>query len=163
MHDDNPYAPPQARVEDIAPVDGERELAGRGPRLGAVLIDTGILMLVNLPLLHLLDGFKPDPSAFELVRNALAGMLVFVALDGVLLARHGQTIGKRLLDVHIVRGNGARAGIGRLLGLRYGLFWVLAVIPVLGFVVALVDSLLIFRESHKCLHDDVADTIVIKA
>ena len=28
---------------------------------------------------------------------------------------------------------------------------------------ALVDALLIFRDSRKCLHDNIADTIVVKA
>jgi uncharacterized RDD family membrane protein YckC len=27
----------------------------------------------------------------------------------------------------------------------------------------LIDSLLIFRESRRCLHDNIADTIVVKA
>ena len=36
--DQNPFAPPTARVDDVAMADG-LELGGRGQRLGAVLID----------------------------------------------------------------------------------------------------------------------------
>jgi len=37
-----------------------------------------------------------------------------------------------------------------------------AFIPLFGQIDAIVNSLLIFRESRKCLHDNIADTIVVK-
>jgi len=39
----------------------------------------------------------------------------------------------------------------------------LGLIPVIGYIFGLVDSLLIFGEPRQCLHDKFADTIVIKA
>lgn len=161
--EDNPYAPPTAHVADIAVVYGEREAAERSTRLGAVLIDTGILLAINLPIIYFIDGFKQDPTLLEILRNTALGMLVFVLLQGVMLARHGQTIGKRLLKIRIVRSDGTLANIWRLLALRYGVFSLLASIPVVGGIFALADSLFIFRQSRKCLHDNLADTIVIKA
>ena len=41
--------------------------------------------------------------------------------------------------------------------------WAVTMVPFIGGVYALVDCLLIFRASHKCLHDNIADTIVVKA
>lgn len=38
---------------------------------------------------------------------------------------------------------------------------VLYQIPVAGSIFSLVDVLFIFREDHKCIHDLIADTIVI--
>jgi hypothetical protein len=35
-------------------------------------------------------------------------------------------------------------------------------IPV-SYIYPLIDVLLIFRSSRKCLHDSIADTIVVKA
>ena len=39
--------------------------------------------------------------------------------------------------------------------------WVIASVPLVGSLYALVDALLIFRSSRKCLHDTIADTIVV--
>ena len=38
-----------------------------------------------------------------------------------------------------------------------------ASIPVIGTVYGLLDVLLIFRASRRCLHDNIADTIVVTA
>jgi hypothetical protein len=40
---------------------------------------------------------------------------------------------------------------------------VLASIPVIGTIYGLLDVLLIFRASRRCLHDNIADTIVVTA
>jgi uncharacterized RDD family membrane protein YckC len=81
----------------------------------------------------------------------------------VLLVRHGQTVGKRVLGMRILRSDGTRCSPGRIIGLRYGVGFLLTVIPVVGSLYALLDALLIFRGSRKCLHDNIADTIVVNA
>lgn len=159
----NPYAPPTARVDDIAPVYEERELAERLTRLWAYLIDTAVLLVIAVPLMFLFGGFSESPGLGETVRQTVIGMGVFLALNGVLLARHGQTFGKRLMKIRIVRSNGVRASLGHLVGLRYLPLWLVSAIPFVGAAVGLVNALLIFRDSRKCLHDNIADTIVIKA
>jgi uncharacterized RDD family membrane protein YckC len=64
--------------------------------------------------------------------------------------------------MRIVRPGGAKASPGRVLGLRYGVGFAVNMIPVLGFLYGLLDCLLIFRASRRCLHDEIADTIVIR-
>lgn len=157
----NPYAPPQAPVADVPDPSGPWVLAGRGARLGAVLIDTALLMAVVLTPLYLLGWVEHEPGVLETVRNGLFGLVGFVLINGVLLARHGQTMGKRLVGLRIVRSDGSVATLGRLLGLRYGVGMVVGMVPALGALYSLVDSLLIFRASRQCLHDTIADTIVI--
>ena len=39
----------------------------------------------------------------------------------------------------------------------------LGLVPLIGWLFALADALLIFRDSRKCLHDNIADTIVVTA
>ena len=159
----NPYAPPQARVEDVPEAQGERVLASRWRRFGAAMLDGAILsLLVWLPL-YALCWVSTTLTFLETVRNGLLGISAFVAINGLWLARHGQTVGKRLLGLRIVRSDGARASAGRLLGLRYGIGAVLSAVPVAGPFYGLVDSLLIFRASRQCVHDTIADTIVINA
>ncbi len=159
----NPFAPPQAEVRDIAAAGG-LELAGRGQRLVAALIDTAIYIAILFALNATLGlGLFDGQSATQVVTATLLGVAMFLAVQGWPLVKRGQTLGKIALGLRIVRPDGSRVGPGRLLGLRYGVGFVIAAVPVLGNLYGLIDALLIFRESRKCLHDNIADTIVVKA
>ncbi len=158
----NPYAPPQARVDDVPDVSAGPVLASRGVRFGGALIDSLLLVMLVLPPLYFLGWMTQGPSVLETLRNGVFGFVVFVLVNGTWLAQRGQTVGKRIVGTRIVRSDGSSVTFGRLLGLRYGLGWALTLIPVLGQLYGLVDSLLIFRASRQCLHDNFADTIVIK-
>ena len=59
--------------------------------------------------------------------------------------------------------DGAAVPAGRLIGLRYGVFSALNILPVFGQLVGVIDALCIFRSSRRCLHDNLANTVVIKA
>lgn len=164
--DQNPFAPPTARVEDVAA--GGLELAGRGARLGAVLIDGLLQAAIYYAIAFtMFRSMIPDTRAGlgvgSFVIQLVAGIGLFVLVQGYLLATQGQTVGKKLLGLRIVRSNGEAVSIGRMLGLRYFLGWVVTMIPFIGMIFALTDALLIFRDSRKCLHDNIADTIVINA
>ena len=166
--DQNPFAPPTARVEDVA--TSGTELAGRGARFFAALID-GLIQgaLYYLLAMTVLSSVVPNPAnAQNAGFGAMAGsmvisILLFLVIQGYLLATAGQTVGKKLLGLRIVRSSGERSDPVRVIGLRYLLIWVIAAIPVVGWIFALVDVLMIFRDSRKCLHDNIADTIVVKA
>jgi uncharacterized RDD family membrane protein YckC len=160
----NRYAPPSAHVEDVVAA-GTIELAGRGARFGAALID-GLLIMAVFWAISLVTPWSPFAAASgefssALLLNGVLGIAIFALLQGYLLATRGQTIGKLLLGMRIVRTSGERAGLARLLGLRYGIGWLINVIPVAGPIYGLVDALFIFRESRKCVHDIIADTVVV--
>ena len=55
--------------------------------------------------------------------------------------------------------DGSPASLGRLIWLRNVVNGLISIIPLYG----LVDMLFIFGESRQCLHDKIADTIVVKA
>lgn len=160
------FAPPQAEVADIAG-DG-LELAGRGTRLAAALID-GLLiaaLLWGISRVTPWNVFAPNAAsgmARIMVTNLVIGFIAFSLINGYLLATQGQTLGKRLLGLRIVRPDGERASLARLLGARYGVGYVVSLVPVAGGIYGLIDSLLIFRESRLCLHDNIANTIVVRA
>lgn len=162
----NRYAPPTAHVEDVAA--GGAELAGRGARLGAVVIDGLIQGAVYYTLAFVfIKVLLPDPKGGDgfgaVALQLAASFALFALINGYLLATQGQTVGKKLLGVRIVRSDGSRASLARLIGLRYILTWVIVLVPLVGVIYALLDSLMIFRESRKCLHDNIADTIVVRA
>jgi uncharacterized RDD family membrane protein YckC len=166
--DGNRYAPPQALVEDIAPEPGSNPLATRWARLGAALID-GLLLLGLMWVLSKVTPWTPFkmPDTGEVLStklvNAMLGALLFMTVNGYLLLRHGQTIGKKIVGLRIVRPNGEPVSPGRLLGGRYLVGWALSAVPVVGQAWGLIDALFIFRESRRCLHDSIADTIVVRA
>ncbi|MDB5859761.1 MAG: hypothetical protein JWQ76_3450 [Ramlibacter sp.] len=159
------YAPPQAHVEDVAAPEAGLVLAGRGERLRATLVDV-VIALLAWWIASRLASFSPwaaDGSWPALLLTALVGFVMFAAIHGHSLATRGQTLGKRVVGIRITRPDGSAASLGRLLGLRYGVGYLLTMVPVLGQAFALIDVLLIFRESRRCLHDLIADTIVVKA
>jgi len=162
VDNDGRYAPPRAAVADVPEATDGLVLGGRGQRLLAAIID----VVVSLAVVFLARAVTPwDPFTqtrdyFSLsFLNPAIGFVMFLVLNGYLLATQGRTIGKRL----IVRSDGSPVSFGRLIGLRYGVFSLLNVLPILGQLVGLVDSLCIFRASRRCLHDELADTVVIKA
>jgi uncharacterized RDD family membrane protein YckC len=166
VDNDGRYAPPRAAVNDVPEATDGLVLGSRGQRLLAAVID----VMVSLAAFFLARAVTPwDPFAetrdyFSLsLRDPAMGFVLFLLLNGYLLATQGRTIGKRLIGLRIVRSDGSPVSFGRMIGLRYGVFSLLNVLPALGQLVGIVDSLCIFRASRRCLHDELADTVVIKA
>jgi uncharacterized RDD family membrane protein YckC len=75
----------------------------------------------------------------------------------------GQTWGKKWLKVKIVDLQGRKPHFARLLFLRYAPTRIVAITPIAGPWIALVDDLLIFREDKRCIHDHLAGTRVVVA
>lgn len=166
---DAPIAPPFPTP--AAPV---LDLADRSTRLAAAVVDSLIYMgggifIFAAGLVAIAAGERVEPwleaPAIPILLAAL-GVLIFLVvfiLNLKLLNDSGQTIGKRLLHIKIVRSNGERATLGRIFGLRILLVGVMGAVPVLGHIFSLVDVCLIFREDRRCVHDLIADTVVVKA
>lgn len=160
------FAPPRARVADVSLSNDRLELAERSTRFWAAMIDMVILMVVfGLLLVVLPNSFlnmERGYWSFD-VLESLLGFGLFMAINGHLLRTQGQTVGKMLLKIRIVRTDGSRASLQALAGLRYGVGYLLNVVLALGMVYGLIDSLSIFRDSRRCVHDLIAGTMVVKA
>jgi uncharacterized RDD family membrane protein YckC len=164
MSNANPYAPPQAKVVDIPVDNDDLELAGVGVRLGAYLIDTIIVWLaILIPLsfaLGLSFGQSRGPG------TGIAWLMFFVCIIAVTwinivyLLRNGQTIAKKWLGIKIVRADGSPASFSRIFWLRG---FVNSLITSAFGLYFFVDSLLIFGDARQCVHDKIADTIVVVA
>jgi uncharacterized RDD family membrane protein YckC len=160
------YAPPQAHVEDVEVPEGGLVLATRMQRFWASMIDL-VIVMAAVWVASLVTPWNPWARAGSVWSanfvNPAIGFVLFAAIQGVLLARRGQTAGKALMGVRIVRFDGERASGARLLLLRYGVGYLTTIVMPIGQVYGLVDALMIFRSSRRCLHDLIADTIVVKA
>jgi uncharacterized RDD family membrane protein YckC len=171
----NPYAPPQAAVRDIVDPSVRSVPAERSTRLGAAILDSVIFMLmVYTPLVF--GGFfagittmPEEPSDESLAAAgaamgiaalfALVGFVVWLAITIVYMRRNSQSIGKKMCGIKVVRSDGSPVSLSRLIWLRNVVNWIISIVPLYG----LIDTLFIFGESRQCLHDKLADTIVVKA
>jgi uncharacterized RDD family membrane protein YckC len=154
-----------------------RSLAGRGTRLGSFLIDAFLSFLCLVPLMSAMvaaastqsiDSFSfTDVINLAGKRNLLgtgALLLIVTVVQVVMLSTLGQSIGKRLLRIRIVRFRDDRnPGFVHAFLLRRLLPACIGMIPVLGMFFTLADVCLIFREDRRCLHDFMADTVVVDA
>jgi uncharacterized RDD family membrane protein YckC len=164
----NPYAAPSARIDDLE-VQTSNELASRGARLAAVVLD-GVVVFVPAMILLLLmgvfgrDTMRPNtgpPVGFFLLIGLL--FLIWAIVNLVFVFRYQQTIGKRICKIKVVRSDGSPCNPWRIILLRGFVVGLINNIPIVGGLFGLVDPLLIFREDHRCIHDHIADTIVVRA
>jgi len=91
----------------------------------------------------------------------------------VLLYKYGQTVGKKVMGIRVVRMDGSRVSFARfffLRGLAIGVIGAVVGgiggamhIKFAGNIVTLVDYLMIFGAARRCLHDFIADTQVATA
>lgn len=151
----------------------EVEAATRLSRLGAFLLDSLLglaplgAILLMLPSLLLGGGAC---SLFILLSLAVLVALAELITQIVLVVRHGQTIGKKVLGIRMITSDGDIPSVWRVIFIRWLPFVVAAAVldyvfklRGIGNVVHLADALLIFQPNRRCFHDLLADTHVIKA
>lgn len=168
----NPYAPPQATVRDIVDPTRHAEPAERITRLGAALLDSLIgLAIMFIPgvigAIIIASGSRgEDVNPLALTAGLLViaiGAAVWGWLTYINVKRSGQTLGKKMVKIKVVRADGSPASVGRIFWLRNVVNSLIGAIPILGSIYSLVDHLFIFSDTRQCLHDRLADTIVVKA
>jgi uncharacterized RDD family membrane protein YckC len=157
----NPYEAPAGRVEDVRPEGTRPPLARRLSRLAASIIDG--LMYLALGCLSMLFWWPPDfeSGAFMGLVYLLCAPLLVVQL--YFLWRDGQSLGKKAMRIRIVRTDGSRSSLSRIFLLRMAVPSLLSMIPLAGPIFGLADSLLIFGAPRRCIHDYMADTVVVEA
>jgi len=172
--DPNPFAAPAARVQGARQPVADAELAERGERLGARVVDNVISMAVFIPglvvalALTLREGATADA---DLLPTPVLGAIGvgFIAFLGVtayqwyLITTRGQTIGKRIFKLRVVKVDDRPVGFVDGVILREWVVTALQAVPLLGMAASLVDALMIFGAERRCLHDLIATTKVVRA
>jgi uncharacterized RDD family membrane protein YckC len=168
------------------------ELADRGARLLAATIDELILLGISLPMVFaaiptlaalgdmgaqstdndpLGAALASLPSMEELLSALLTGpgfiitvvaLIAWCVITAWLVAKNGQSIGKRMVGIKVVRKDGSPASFARIFLLRNVVNGLPNLLPYVGWLYQLIDPLLIYQESRQCLHDRIADTIVVR-
>jgi uncharacterized RDD family membrane protein YckC len=172
-----------------AMVAADVALADRGTRLLARFIDWVIEFVCAIPgamilgpefvklAISVAQGNEPDIEQLDYQRLALgvavlaAGWLALLAVQVWMLATRGQSIGKRITRIRIVRvEDGSNPGFVHAWVMRELLITAIGIalgmIPFLGLLLRpafhIVDWCLIFRDNQSCLHDQMAKTKVVK-
>lgn len=167
----NPYQTPQSSLNEFHYSGGDDELADRGIRLVASLIDAAIMFALIVPIMFVGGYFDQVLQAYQSGEGTLGlqfmwgmiGIILSFLVQAYPLNASGQTWGKKVMRIKIVDMDGLQPSLAELLGKRYGFAQGIGLIPCLGAVVQLVDVLMIFRDDRRCLHDHVAGTKVVVA
>jgi len=164
----NPYAPPQSSILPASSGVADQWLASPWRRLGASLLDSLIMMVLTMPVAWLSGYFSRIMELAAQGRSwtpesllwAVFGFGIMVAINWTHLGR-GQTIGKGVMEMRIVRKDGSPAGRSHIILKRLLPIQLIALLPVVGGFFAVVDALCIFRTQRNTIHDDIAETKVI--
>lgn len=171
------------------PRPGDFQLASRWQRLAASLLDMMTVMpammlfsealdwevfsqrLQTLPPetwavtyhQHVQETFAAHPERFYLPFAMLIGLGLINATLLTLLTLRGQTLGKWITRLRIVKfQTGVNPGFISALLLRSIAMGMLYNAPYIGSGILLFDIACIFRPDKRCLHDLIADTVVIR-
>lgn len=161
-----PYCAPckEERILDLrSGVSEVSNLASLARRAAAILLDFLLLWIPFIPvallLIPTLDA-TTGPEIFLLLSTQLSlsvGYLVASILyEGLMIARGGQTLGKKLLKIKVVTPEGNDLTRGQAWG-RAAIRQVLGMVPCIG----MVDYLAAFGEERACLHDLVVRSRVV--
>lgn len=165
MSNENPYLPPQAELSSENNNNDGPQLAGRGQRFGAALIDGLIGGAMAVPIILMLgtwDYIKAgaQPPLSLTIFGGILGLAAFILVHGYFLNANGQTVGKRLVGIRVVNLTGELPGLQKLLLARYLPITVVSMIPIVGSILGLINVLFIFRADRRCVHDLIAGTRV---
>ena len=144
-------------------------LANRGTRLVAQFLDGLATLGAIIPGMIIMFGgqelAREEPMVMVIgIILAVCGFLAFMIYQWALLANEGQTVGKRMMNIRIVMADdGSLPGFGRAVGMRLFVNGLIGAIPYLGTCYGLIDILFIFGDDRRCLHDLLAETIVVEA
>lgn len=155
-------------------------LAGRWHRLAGAILDSIAVLIIALPVTMIVSNiwfpgamdtsgsfkdtlFSTDRNyQFELASFGIT-LVTFLLLNGYLLVRDGQSIGKKIIGMRIVTLEGEVPPFTQIILLRHALVMFVTSFPLVGMFLYLVDVLFIFRGDKRCVHDHLAGTRVVKA
>ncbi|HPA50641.1 MAG TPA: RDD family protein [Thermoanaerobaculia bacterium] len=151
------------RIEEGLPPCQGPAFARFGTRLSARFVDMLGLWIVTtaiqIPIvgIPLITQITPDSPGFWV--RQIAAMLVGVAGNAayyiVLHGRSGQTLGKRLMRIRVVRADGSPLGFGKATS-RFFADMLSSMTLFIGYLMAAFD------EEHRALHDRLCDTRVVE-
>ncbi len=162
-------------------------IASRGTRLVASILDGIFIALMAAPVYAIclyvfvdrevwanLEDFESLPPEVQqaavaklYIASGISQLIAYifpVILYAIMVTKSGQTLGKKCMKIRILdRDSGELPGFVKGVLIRGWAVVLLYCIPIAGQIFLLVDVCMIFREGNRCLHDQMADTIVVES
>jgi len=138
------------------------ELAERGTRLLAAIVDN---LCFGGPVLAfvLLGAAMGKGAGIILILLGILCALVVLVIQIVMLCQRGQTIGKRMMGIRIVKMDTGENGGGLTNVVLRGIVpGVIGAVPYVGPVFSIVNICFIFAADRRCVHDHIAGTVVVQ-
>ena len=143
-----------------------KPLAGRWRRLFAWWIDATLVPALSF-ILIMITGVVEDAEDYTtnwwMLHVLLLAIVSYLVLNGYLLAKHGQTIGKRLVGISVRTSAGEVPPLWKLVLVRAWFFplpYLLPIWPVT--ILVLANFLVVFTANRRCGHDYLLQTQVIR-
>jgi uncharacterized RDD family membrane protein YckC len=108
------------------------------------------------------DAANQNYSISEQLLYFVMGLAQYLIVNGYLLHSRGQTVGKWVLGIKIVSfKTNEILPLWKVFFVRYVPPAIVAMLPLVGIFLAIVNDLFIFRKDKRCIHDHLAGTKVI--
>ena len=152
---------------EINPTEAEPlTKSSRIDRLLASIIDAILMTLVTLPVMYLSGGFDGlmdgvQHSWLYSIFLGVVSIVVFIAINISSLKKSGQTLGKKAIGIKVVTSDGGLPSLSNHFLKRYAMYFLPGYVPLGGQLVSLINVLFIFGKEKRCIHDYVADTVVV--
>ena len=140
------------------------ELASRWRRLCAAVIDYAVVPTVGVVLVLVTGAYEhaEDYVGYRpFLNGALLALASYAVVNGALLWRRGQTVGKAVLGIALRTPAGAAVPLWRCIARAAFFFSPLLLIHYAG-VLVLLDWAFIFGSKRRCLHDRLCATVVVR-
>lgn len=165
--DPNPFSAPNSGEPPPEP-GAQREvefLAERSTRLVGSMLDAFLYLLAAIP------GFVVMGVLSESTKNifespAVLGTiglpeLCLVGYQWYLVSTTGQSLAKKWLKMKVVKMDGSDVDFVSGVIMRVWIVQAMAMLPMVGGFIGLIDAVMIFSDDRRCLHDRIAGTKVI--
>ncbi len=162
--EENIYKSPESEINVNS--NNEPELATRGRRLWASMIDGFTIAIVTIPAMYFTGGFDGisegvKPAFTYTLLFGLLGIVIFFMINLNSLKATGQTLGKKVAGIKVVTQDGELPTLRKHFLKRYSVYFVPGQIPVVGQILSTLNILFIFGKNKRCVHDIAAGTKVV--
>jgi len=162
--EENIYKSPDSEINVTS--NNEPELATRGRRLWASMIDGFTIAIVTIPAMYFTGGFDGisegvKPAFTYTLLFGLLGIAIFFMINLNSLKTTGQTLGKKVAGIKVVTQDGELPTLRKHFLKRYSVYFVPGQIPVVGQILSTLNILFIFGKNKRCVHDIAAGTKVV--